>query len=355
MIKLWHEHPNFRFLLYLIFYFVYLLACTGVFIIIEGNVETETRKLLLKHKKDFYKKIQHNVSLIELDNFLIVVERSCESGVSAIGNLASFKEKVWTFGNSLFFSTSLFTTVGYGYTSPLSGSGKIVCIFFAITGIPLTIMLITGVVDRLLLLSRQCLRLTVFVLDFIVRKCRNSDEKDYVIKEKIYLVSKISHIVVSSLFIIFFSVLLPAIIFSFVEFEWTYIDALYYCIITITTVGLGDFIPGDSVKNASSDAIELYRVLTSIYIILGICLISLFIAIFYRIAKFKKLSDYLLMRIRYTGNKNVRDEYLGINNTPIIPSNSINESIKSTTNEGVDKETSTETTIPGTQSIYGSV
>ena len=46
--------------------------------------------------------------------------------------------------------------------------------------------------------------------------------------------------------------LVASILFSLME-KWSYADALYYTFITLTTIGLGDYVPGKSHINHKID------------------------------------------------------------------------------------------------------
>ncbi|KAL3880760.1 hypothetical protein ACJMK2_032975 [Sinanodonta woodiana] len=66
-------------------------------------------------------------------------------------------------------------------------------------------------------------------------------------------------------------VILGAVLFSFWE-EWDFIIASYFCFITLTTIGLGDFVPG---SGADSWANQEKRVLCVIYLLFGMALIAM--------------------------------------------------------------------------------
>lgn len=66
--------------------------------------------------------------------------------------------------------------------------------------------------------------------------------------------------------IIFFAI--PTTIFAFLEPSWGALDAFYYCFISLTTIGLGDYIPGDGV---SAENHSLYKICITCYLIFGKC------------------------------------------------------------------------------------
>ncbi|GAB0191997.1 potassium channel subfamily K member 18 [Grus japonensis] len=56
---------------------------------------------------------------------------------------------IWTFFGSLFFCCTVFTTVGYGNTYPVTRVGKYLCMLYALFGIPLMFLVLTDMGDIL--------------------------------------------------------------------------------------------------------------------------------------------------------------------------------------------------------------
>lgn len=54
--------------------------------------------------------------------------------------------------------------------------------------------------------------------------------------------------------------------------EWAYLDAAYFCFITLTTIGFGDFVPASRVEGDSSNT---NIALCSLYLLFGIALLAM--------------------------------------------------------------------------------
>ena len=76
-----------------------------------------------------------------------------------------------------------------------------------------------------------------------------------------------------TLFILSSYILLGGILFKTLE-EWTVLDGVYFCFITLSTIGLGDYVPGNSINDSDTQA-ELKLVGCSFYLLMGLSLIAM--------------------------------------------------------------------------------
>ena len=128
--------------------------------------------------------------------------------------------------------------------TPLSKGGKLFCIIYALIGIPLTLILMTAFIERIMYPVTLLLQILNSHLGHLYPP----------FSIRCYHLGAIAGIV----FLFFF--LIPAGVLTYLEPEWNYLDALYYCFISLTTIGLGDYIPGDSPQQVNR---PLYKICTT--------------------------------------------------------------------------------------------
>ena len=68
----------------------------------------------------------------------------------------------------------------------------------------------------------------------------------------------------------FVFLIVPAAIFTAIE-DWSFIDGFYYCFVTLSTIGFGDFVAG----NFEKDYIWGYKILVVFWIIFGLAYLSM--------------------------------------------------------------------------------
>ncbi|VDK21329.1 unnamed protein product [Taenia asiatica] len=81
---------------------------------------------------------------------------------------------------------------------------------------------------------------------------------------------------------------LPAYIFMRLEPGWSYLDSVYFCFISLTTIGFGDFVPGrgaihgyaSNSAQAYKLAQELYNIAVVVYLIGGTTMIMLLVRVY---------------------------------------------------------------------------
>jgi len=278
-----NSNSNGRRSIYLIFYVIWILVYLGigglVFSTMELPVETQLRAEFNQRVEHFLEK-NPSVPEEELDKLLLDVVRATNRGVAVTRNLSS--EPNWSFGQSFFFAGTVVTTIGYGHVTPLSEGGKIFCIVYALIGIPMTLMLLTAMVDRLMVPTTWFLRYLNATLGHLYQPFN----------------IRVFHLMLVAVFLVVFFFLVPAAVFNALEPDWNYLDSIYYCFISLTTIGLGDYIPGDS---PSQPLRPIYKIATTVYLLIGLIFMVLTLTVFYEIPQLNVGSVFLLKSDDYVG------------------------------------------------------
>ncbi|XP_075049741.1 potassium channel, subfamily K, member 16-like isoform X2 [Mixophyes fleayi] len=216
-------------------FFVYLLVGALVFQIMEQDAETNVKMDTVRHKLDFLKNytcLTHDA----LEQLINVITDAVKHGVNPLENGTSRDHTNWDFSSAFFFSGTVVTTIGYGTIAPRTAGGQMFCVFYALLGIPLNVIVL-GHVGKML--SRWCKRLGKCLMGKGMNK-----KKAKILTIIFFLVTGI---------IVFLGI--PPLIFS--EFErWTYREGVYYAFISLSTIGFGDYVVGsgeDTEKKIAKD------------------------------------------------------------------------------------------------------
>ncbi|XP_066943195.1 potassium channel subfamily K member 1-like isoform X1 [Macrobrachium rosenbergii] len=155
----------------------------------------------------------------------------------------------WSFIDALYFSMTVSTTIGYGHISPSGNAGKVVCMIYALVGIPLTGILLAWTSE---FFGEKLFQLFKSKLD---------SEKQH--SKRVIAAATVIYIAIGFLVFVF----VPAIIFTAIE-DWSYLESVYYCFITLTTIGFGDFVTGNRSKGSSY--LYVYQVGVILWIMIGL-------------------------------------------------------------------------------------
>ncbi|OAF70515.1 Potassium channel subfamily K member 9 [Intoshia linei] len=279
------KHANIRTVVLITTTFAYLFFGAAIFDHLESKNEIEETKYLLEAETIF--KLKYNISDEDYNiiTYNIIRSKPYKSGIQ------------WKFTGALYFSTTVLTTIGYGHSTPRTDKGKIFCMFYAIAGIPLGLIMFQSIGERFNKFIMYCIR---SIHNGISRLC---SDKVKVYKEKFEpepskkifksilkikykksknvqnsLVKINKSSTLNSTIMIFVSITLCVVLVSlgamtFSHFEdWSYMDSCYYCLITLTTIGFGDFVALQ--KNKMMQTSPGYYVFSLVFILFGLTVVS---------------------------------------------------------------------------------
>ncbi|XP_020010294.1 potassium channel subfamily K member 15 [Castor canadensis] len=222
----------------------YLLVGAAVFDALESEAERGRQRLLAQKRGEFRRKYGFSTEdYRELERLALQAEPH-RAG------------RQWRFAGSFYFAITVITTIGYGHAAPGTDSGKVFCMFYALLGIPLTLVTFQSLGERLNALVRRLL--------LAAKRCRGL-RRPCVSTE---------NMVVAGLLVCAATLALGAAAFAHFE-GWTFFHAYYYCFITLTTIGFGDF-----VALQSDEALQRkppYVAFSFLYILLGLTVIGAFL------------------------------------------------------------------------------
>ncbi|KAM9740400.1 potassium channel subfamily K member 2 isoform 1-T2 [Menidia menidia] len=238
---------------------LYLGMGALVFVNLETPKESEAHETLLKTKQDF---LINNSCVTELDFHNLVKDdllvssipplQKVMSAVDAgldVNSLPANLTSRWDWASAFFFCGTIITTIGFGNLSPRTWFGQLFCVCYALVGIPMFGILLAGVGDHMgTVLRRAVAKIETL---FLKRKVRPTTVR---------VISAVLSILIGCL--IFLAV--PTVVFQRVE-KWSFLESLYFVVITLTTVGFGDYVPGGAYEGGN-----IFKPLVLLWIVFGL-------------------------------------------------------------------------------------
>ncbi|XP_016079180.1 PREDICTED: potassium channel subfamily K member 17 [Miniopterus natalensis] len=237
--------------LLLLAYLAYLGLGTGVFWMLESPAARDSKARFQRDKWALLR----NFTCLDgpaLDSMIRGIIQAYQSGDIILGNTTSMGR--WEIMGSFFFSVSTITTIGYGNLSPRTMAARLFCIFFALVGIPLNLVMLNHLGH---LMQRG------------VHRCARRLGGTWQDPAKARWLAG-SGALLSGLLVF---LLLPPLLFSHME-GWSYVEGFYFAFITLSTVGFGDYVIG---MDPSRSYPLWYKNTVSLWILFGMAWLALII------------------------------------------------------------------------------
>ncbi|XP_078000106.1 potassium channel, subfamily K, member 13-like [Glandiceps talaboti] len=274
------REDNARFVLLMLFIFIYLLIGAAIFSAIEHEREKEDKISYEEKKLLFLDRVNRTMNITSFEDFQIYFENflSLHEETSAKGLLRNKKRDRWDFSGSFYFVCTVVSTIGFGMSSPSTDAGKCFLICYGLIGSGATILYFNIFLERLITFLAFVMR------SWHMRQLRKkqiasggsktdrrgsqgSEDNLDNWKPSVYYVMVI--LTISAVVI----ACCASAMYTAVE-EWKYLDAIYFCFVAFSTIGFGDFVPSQEPVYYMQ---TLYRIGNFLSLLLGVlCIYSMF-------------------------------------------------------------------------------
>ncbi|KAK2582818.1 hypothetical protein KPH14_008905 [Odynerus spinipes] len=235
------KKQNVRTLSLIVSTFTYLLVGAAIFDVLESETEKRRKEALDAIEKMVIRK--YNISE---DDFKIMETVVLKTEPHKAG-------QQWKFAGAFYYATTVLTTIGYGHSTPNTISGKLFTMFYGIVGIPLGLVMFQSIGERLNKFSSVVIRNVKRLLN-----CKDVQASEI---NLICVVTTLSCLTIAG----------GAAAFSRYE-GWSYFDSIYYCFITLTTIGFGDMVALQ--KDNALDNKPEYVMFALIFILFGLAIVA---------------------------------------------------------------------------------
>ncbi|XP_017878522.1 two pore potassium channel protein sup-9 [Ceratina calcarata] len=235
------KKQNVRTVLLIVCTLTYLLIGAAIFDVLESETEKRHKEVLDGIENMVTRK--YNISE---DDFKIMETVVLKMEPHKAG-------QQWKFSGSFYYAITVLTTIGYGHSTPSTVNGKLFTMFYAIVGIPLGLVMFQSIGERLNKFS------SVIIQN--VKKRLNSKVTQASEINLICVVTTLSCLTIAG----------GATVFSRYE-GWSYFDSIYYCFITLTTIGFGDMVALQT--DGALDNMPEYVTFTLIFILFGLAIVA---------------------------------------------------------------------------------
>jgi hypothetical protein len=193
---------NYRTLAYVVTTLVYLVIGAAIFDKLESKQEAIRHANLTARIAIFQQ--QHNMSDSDFKNLTRTVELRLQ-----------YRKKQWKFIGSFYYATVVLALIGYGHAIPYTKAGRAVTIAYALIGIPMWLIMIQSVGERLN-------SLITVVLKRIKRHFKRKREPQVTAMELLTCEALLTVLTLAT----------GSYVFHLYE-RWRYFDAFYYCLLTL--------------------------------------------------------------------------------------------------------------------------
>ncbi|OXU17320.1 hypothetical protein TSAR_001368 [Trichomalopsis sarcophagae] len=235
------KRQNVRTLSLVVCTFTYLLIGAAVFDALESDTERRRWEFLSEVRRNMMRKYNISVEDYRMVEIVIIENKPHKAGPQ------------WKFAGAFYFATVVLAMIGYGHSTPVTVGGKAFCMGYAMVGIPLGLVMFQSIGERLNKFASVVIRRAKTYL-----KCQKTEATEM---NLMLATGLLSSIIITT----------GAAVFSRYE-GWSYFDSFYYCFVTLTTIGFGDYVALQNDQALSNK--PGYVALSLVFILFGLAVVA---------------------------------------------------------------------------------